>query len=65
METAEAGAHDASSTAGQELEPAAFYSKSALNTVDDVVGFGSGPGTEMLHGSIDNTAIFKLVRDQL
>jgi alkaline phosphatase len=66
METAEAGEHDASGTAeGQELEPAAFYSKSALNTVDDVVGFGSGPGTEMLHGSIENTAVFKLIVDQL
>src|SRR5438445_4802503 len=35
-------------------EPAAFYTKSALNTVDDVVAFGTGPGTEALHGCIDN-----------
>jgi alkaline phosphatase len=66
METGEAGDHDAGVTAErQELEPAAFYSKSALNTVDDVVGFGSGPGTEILHGSIDNTAIFELIDGEL
>ncbi len=46
-------------------EPAAFYTKSALNTVDDVVAFGTGPGTEALHGCIDNTQIFKMIRDEL
>jgi len=33
--------------------------------VEDVVSFGSGPGTEMLHGTIDNTQIFKIIRDEL
>jgi alkaline phosphatase len=46
-------------------EPAAFYAKSALNTLDDVVAFGSGPGTEALAGSAENTIIFKIVRDEL
>ena len=46
-------------------EPAAFYAKSALNTLDDVVAFGSGPGTEALTGSVENTTIFKIVRDEL
>ena len=46
-------------------EPAAFYAKSALNTVDDVVAFGTGPGTEALHGCVDNTQIFKMIRDEL
>jgi alkaline phosphatase len=46
-------------------EPAAFYAKSALNTLDDVVAFGSGPGTEALSGSAENTIIFKIVRDEL
>jgi alkaline phosphatase len=46
-------------------EPAAFYAKSALNTVDDVVAFGSGAGTESLHGTIDNTAIFRIIRRNL
>jgi len=36
-----------------------------LETVEDVVSFGSGPGTEALHGTIDNTQIFKIIRDEL
>ena len=47
------------------LEPAAFYAKPALNTVDDTIGFGAGPGTEALRGSTDNTTIFKILRDEL
>lgn len=46
-------------------EPAAFFSPTALDTVDDVVAFGTGPGAEALHGSIDNTAIFQMIRDLL
>lgn len=49
----------------RNLEPAAFYAKPALNTVDDTVGFGAGPGTEALRGSTDNTTIFKILRDEL
>ena len=49
----------------EPLEPAAFYSKSALSTLDDVVAFGSGPGTDALTGSVENTTIFKIVRDEL
>lgn len=47
------------------LEPAALYAKSALNTADDVIAFGIGPGTEALHGSLENTIIFKIIRDEL
>jgi alkaline phosphatase len=46
-------------------EPAAFYAPAALETVEDVVIFASGQGAEQVHGSIDNTAIFKLIRDLL
>ena len=46
-------------------EPAAFYAPAALETVEDVVVLASGQGTEKIHGSIDNTAIFKLLRDLL
>jgi alkaline phosphatase len=46
-------------------EPAAFYSKSALYTVEDMIAFGSGDGSESLHGSIDNTAIFAIIRAKL
>ena len=46
-------------------QPAAFYTKSALPTVEDVPAFGAGPGTESLQGSMDNTEIFKIIRDEL
>jgi len=46
-------------------EPAAFYAPAALDTVDDIVAFGSGPGSDGLQGSIDSSAIFRLIRDLL
>jgi alkaline phosphatase len=52
-----------SSPAEQPQEPAAFFAPSALNTVDDVVVFGTGPGAEALHGTVDNTALFRIIRD--
>ena len=54
-----------SGTRKEQTEPAAFYTRSALETVEDVISFGSGPGTEALHGTIDNTEIFKIIRDGL
>jgi alkaline phosphatase len=52
-------------TSTQYLEPAAVFSKTALPTVTDVLALGFGPGTENLQGVLDNTSIFKIVRDQL
>src|SRR5207244_2526192 len=49
----------------ENLEPAALYTKLALPTVDDVVVFGSGPGTDVLQGVVDSTAIFKVLRGEL
>jgi alkaline phosphatase len=49
----------------EQREPAAFYTKSALGTVDDVIAFGSGPGTEELKGSVNNTIVFRILRTQL
>jgi len=46
-------------------EPAAVYAPWARNTVNDVLAAGSGPGTEALHGFLDNTIIFRIVGDQL
>ena len=57
------GATPATSPLEQPQEPAAFYASSALSTVDDVVAFGTGPGADALHGSMDNTALFKIIRD--
>jgi alkaline phosphatase len=34
-----------------------------LNTVEDVVAFGAGPGAEALHGTMDNTALFRIICD--
>jgi alkaline phosphatase len=49
----------------EQTEPAAFYTKSALETVEDVVAFGSGRGSEALQGTIDNTLIFQILHDEL
>ena len=49
----------------EQPQPAAFYAKSALNTLEDMTAFGTGPGAERLHGTMDNTEIFKILRDQL
>jgi alkaline phosphatase len=46
-------------------EPAAAYAPEARNTVDDVLAVGRGPGTESLHGFLDNTVIFKIIAGQL
>jgi alkaline phosphatase len=59
------GQREAAQLRKEELEPAAFYTKSALNIATDVIAFGTGPGTAMIHGYIDNTQIFQILRDQL
>jgi alkaline phosphatase len=49
----------------EQPEPAAFYTKSALVTVEDVIAFGNGPGTDALQGVVDSTAVFNILRDEL
>ena len=46
-------------------EPAAAYAPSARSTVSDVLAAGHGPGSERLHGFLDNAIIFQIIRDQL
>ena len=46
-------------------EPAAFQTPSALNNAEDVLALGRGDGAEKLHGFLDNTAIFQILRDAL
>ena len=46
-------------------EPAAFYAPTAAATVSDTIAFGSGMGTEALHGTLPNTAIFRIIAGQL
>ena len=48
-----------------QSQPAAFYTTAALPTVEDVVAFGSGRGSEVLQGTVDNTEIFKILNDEL
>jgi len=49
----------------EQPEPAAFYTKSALVTVEDVVAFGNGPGTDALEGVVESTTVFEVLRDEL
>src|SRR6266516_1218698 len=49
----------------EQPEPATFYTKSALVTVEDVVAFGSGPGTDALQGVVESTTVFEILRDEL
>lgn len=51
---------------GRDLdEPAAFHSDRALNTVDDVIAFGTGLSADRLHGVTDNTNLFRLIEADL
>ena len=44
-------------------QPAAVYLSAAQNNATDVVAFGIGLGTDLLQGSLENTAIFEMIRD--
>lgn len=46
-------------------EPAAFAQPIALLVAEDMLALARGPGAEKLHGVIDATAIFALIRDAL
>jgi alkaline phosphatase len=50
---------------GAKTEPAAFQIPSALNTAEDMIVVGRGAGAEKLHGFLDNTEIFRILRDAL
>src|SRR3989440_9722874 len=49
----------------EQLEPGAFYVRPALATVNDGIAYGSGRGTGALQGTVDNTMIFQILRDEL
>lgn len=46
-------------------EPAAVYSQSASNAVEDVVLLATGPGTQNVRGVMDSTIVFRIIRDNL
>jgi hypothetical protein len=45
--------------------PAAVQAPAALRTAEDVIAFGEGFGAEALHGTIESTALFEIIRDNL
>ncbi len=56
----------ATSPAGSaRTEPAAFYDATAINTADDVIAVGIGPGSQGLHGFMDNTVLFDILKTNL
>ena len=46
-------------------EPAAFYEHTAIDSAQDVIAVGKGPGTEALKGVIDDTQIFQILEGGL
>lgn len=51
--------------AAPRKEPAATLLPSGLNTAEDMIGLGRGPGSERLSGFLDNTVVFEIIRDAL
>lgn len=47
------------------IAPAALFSDAAQNTAADIVAFGAGLGADALHGTIESTALFEIIRDNL
>jgi hypothetical protein len=47
------------------LEPAAVQAPSALNSLEDPIANATGLRMEKLHGTIDNTRVFEIIRDAL
>ncbi len=50
---------------GAKTEPAAFQTPSAMNSAQDVIGVGRGAGSEKLRGFLENTDIFRILKDAL
>lgn len=47
------------------LQPAAVYAKTARESVADVIALGTGPGSDPLRGTLENTRIFEIIQDNL
>lgn len=46
-------------------EPGAVFAESALPSAGDMVAFGHGLGADAIHGTLESTAIFELIRNNL
>ena len=52
--------------APDNTEPAAYYTQpAAIDSAEDVIAIGKGPGTEAINGVIDNTEIFRILAHAL
>lgn len=52
-------------TTDPRTEPAAFQAPSAMNNAEDVLALGIGRGSDAIHGFMDNTALFDILRKAL
>ena len=52
-------------TPAHRNEPAAVALPSALNTAEDMISVGRGPGAQRLSGFMDNTVIFSIIKEAL
>ena len=59
------GSEPATAQTTPQNSPAAFYAPSALNCAGDVIAVGSGPGSERIKGFMDNTAIYRILKENL
>ncbi|MCX6968171.1 MAG: alkaline phosphatase [Verrucomicrobia bacterium] len=50
---------------GAQKEPAAFTAPQAISTARDMIVVGSGPGSELLNGFMENTEIFQILQKGL
>ena len=48
-----------------KTEPAAYLAPSGMNNAEDVIAVGMGQGSERLHGFLESTEIFELLKAQL
>ncbi len=46
-------------------EPAAFYAPSGMNNAEDVIAIGRGDGSEKLHGFLQSTDLFQILKEAL
>jgi alkaline phosphatase len=46
-------------------EPASIFAETARPTAGDVVAFGTGLGANQLHGTLESTRVFEIIRDNL
>jgi len=48
-----------------QKEPSAFGAPQAISTARDMIAVGSGPGSELLNGFMENTEVFKILQKGL